>query len=79
MTIEYVALELIFEFFCLFVSEDKARHLLCFVMRENIFERDPPKLFLKKGAGAYDYFNIEIIKQSLGHYINWERFYKFYY
>ncbi len=79
ITIEYVALELIFEFFCLFGSEDEARHLLCYVMRVNTYERDPPKLFIKKGAEAYNYFNIEIIKQSLGHYINWQRFYKFYF
>jgi hypothetical protein len=73
-TIEYVALELIFEYFCLFISIDEARHLLCYLMRDNTYERDPPKLFIKKGAGAYMYFNIEIIKQSLGHDINWGAF-----
>jgi hypothetical protein len=74
-TIEYLALELVFEFFCLFYSEDKARHLLCFVMKGNKFERDPPHLFVGKGPEPYMYYNINIINSSLGHYINWEDFY----
>ncbi len=74
-TMEYLALELVFEFFCLFYSEDKARHLLCYVMKVNKFERDSPHLFVGKGPEPYMYYNINITNSSLGHYINWEDFY----
>jgi hypothetical protein len=78
-TIEYVALELIFEYLCLFFDEDKARHLLCYIMRLNGYERDPPKIFIKKGAEAFMFYNITIIKESLGHHINWANFYRYYF
>ena len=78
-TIEYVALELIFEYLCLFFDEDKARHLLCYIMRQNAYERDPPKIFIKKSADAFKFYNITIIQESLGHHINWVNFYSVYF
>jgi hypothetical protein len=57
---EYLAQELVFEFFYLFCNEDKARHLLCYMMKTNTFERDPPQLFVGKGPEAYMFNNINI-------------------
>ena len=55
-TLEYQALELVFEFICILCRQHRARYILCHFRRETTYQRDPPQKFWGKDVEVYNFY-----------------------